>query len=389
MAAHSKVGASSAKRWLACPGSVALADSLDGDPDLATEEGDFAADGTFAHRVLELALADRLTVPEALVQALAEEPRKVPDWCEETVQAAFDVLAPIRDRGDAFWTEIRVEYAPQYNGFGTCDFAAVDGDTLVVGDFKSGAGVRVKAERNEQLLCYAVGVWSYINRPSSPLRDAVATEVRKVRLLVIQPRIPGGITSWELTIEELREWGLLVMLEGIKATRQAGAALKTGEHCRFCPALAVCPRWQEIVSALTNHAKRDADVSKLDPKQVRFVLENASLLRAYIKAVEAAALKMALAGRGPDGYKVVPGKTNRQWRGDEAREVLELLYGPDAFEPASLKSPAQIEALPGGKHVVAQHAYQPEGGPTLVPITDQRPAWQPPNFRELFNPNAE
>lgn len=385
MTAHSKVGASAAKRWLACPGSVALSESIDGDPAFATEEGEHATDGTFAHRVLEIAIADSVDPEAALAQALAEEPREVPPWLLDAVTEAHAVLAPIRDRAWAHWTEIKVEYAPQYGGFGTCDFAALEDEVLTVGDFKSGVGVRVAAEGNEQLLCYAVGVWRYVNSPGNPLRDHTA-DVKRVRLLVLQPRLPGGITSWEIGITELREWALTVMLAGLAATKRPDAALAQGEHCRFCPALAICPKWQETTRLA---AGKGDDMGKLDAEYVRFVLENAGLLRKHIKAVETAALKMALAGRGPPGYKVVPGKTNRQWRGDEAREVLELLYGDDAFEPRSLRSPSQIEALPGGKDVAARYAYQPEGGPTLVPETDQRPAWQPPNFRDLFNLNAE
>lgn len=382
MAAHSKVGASAAKRWLTCPGSVRLADAAEADEFIGKDESsEFADDGTFAHRVLELAIGERVSVDEAVKTALAETPREVPPWLENAVGAAVEHLAPYT--GDAYWLEQRVVFAEEHDGFGTCDFAAVVGDTLVIADFKSGVGVRVKAERNEQLLCYAIGVLHYL-RNSPPLAKAFLPDLLKVRLVVLQPRVPDGITEWECSVDAVSRWAAQVMLPGLKATEDPAAELKRGDHCRFCPALAICPEWQKVVRAgLGPTARSEPDVSKLDPGYIEYVLETASILRKHIQAVEKVALKMALAGKGPDGYKVVHGKANRTWKA-EATETLEMLYGDDAYLPRELKSPAQIEGLPGGDHVAKQFAYSPQGAPTLVPKTDQRPEYQHPNFQQLF-----
>lgn len=73
MTTHSKVGASSAKRWMACPGSVRLSEGIE------SKSSKFSIEGTQAH-----ALAEQwLTAGECPVNAdqeMAENVRVYVDW---------------------------------------------------------------------------------------------------------------------------------------------------------------------------------------------------------------------------------------------------------------------------------------------------------------------
>jgi hypothetical protein len=81
-------------------------------------------------------------------------------------------------------------------------------------------------------------------------------------------------------------------------------------------------------------------------------------------------------GQNVPGYKLVEGKSNRQWRDEEdAKAALgEELKVTDIFTK-KLISPAQAEKKLGkGHQVVTQHSIKPEGKPALAPLSDKRPA---------------
>lgn len=368
MTTHSKVGASSAKRWLACPGSVPLSERTGADPYLAQDPSEVAEDGTFAHRALELIISDNLNAREAVAQTAEETGRAPAPWCLDVVDEAYGILSHYMHREYRYWAEHRVTFAPAYDGFGTLDFAAWKPGRLIVADLKTGVGVRVTAHMNEQLLCYAWG----------QLRELRDWEVNVVELIVIQPRVPGGITRYELTRKALEDWVNNVLYVGLSATQDANPKLKVGEHCRFCPALVHCPA--QRVQAVETAASAAFPEHAADAE---WVLQNAPIIRKYLAEVERYALKKALAGKPPLGYKVVPGKTNRVWR-DGAEDTLALLYGDEVYEAPRLKSPAQVENLPGGRDIATQFAYQPQGAPTLAPESDPRAPFQHADFKQLF-----
>jgi hypothetical protein len=77
---------------------------------------------------------------------------------------------------------------------GTADAVIVAGSRLHVIDLKYGRGVRVDAERNPQLILYALAALDTLD----PLG-----EVTDVMLTIHQPRLEH-VSSWEATADELR-----------------------------------------------------------------------------------------------------------------------------------------------------------------------------------------
>lgn len=152
---HAVLSASSAHRWLACPPS-ALACA--GVKDTASE---YAQQGTDAHSLCEYkllkSLGQKAKDPTENLTYFDEEMADCSDayteFVQEQVEAAkqkcADPIVLVEQRLDFS------EYVPE--GFGTGDCVIVGDGTLSVIDFKYGVGIVVEAERNPQMMCYALG----------------------------------------------------------------------------------------------------------------------------------------------------------------------------------------------------------------------------------------
>ncbi len=128
MAAHSKLGASGAHRWINCPGSV----NLIGDRHDQDDDGsDFSARGTAAHDTASECLAGTLEPWEALGRIYRIGSYHIV-LDEEDVQAIqiYTVLCQgVMDRAESFWIEHPVNLATYHKDlWGTIDFAALSRD---------------------------------------------------------------------------------------------------------------------------------------------------------------------------------------------------------------------------------------------------------------------
>ncbi len=235
--AHATFGASGAKRWLKCPGSIALAKKAP--PEV---ESKYAKEGTDAHSCLELFLKNErhkeravakllyATYPEVMVNHAWDAAKAIRELIPE---GDVEVLCETRVDSTAYTT--RDETDPQ---FGTVDSAIVEHfGTLYVIDFKYGAGIPVHPENNEQMIYYGVGIARKYHYNFS-----------RVVLVVIQPRRPvkgETIRTWEISPRELRAWEK-TFREGVKRAQSKRAPLKAGEHCKFCKAEGICKEKKNI-----------------------------------------------------------------------------------------------------------------------------------------------
>ena len=117
---------------------------------------------------------------------------------------------------------------------------------LSVIDLKYGAGVPVEVEDNPQLLYYGLGAL-LANKQWKP---------HEVEVVIVQPRCPhpdGPVRSQVLQVVDLLEFAA-DLVEAVKRTEEASeqhatldtlnwmrAYLNPGDHCRWCPAAAICP----------------------------------------------------------------------------------------------------------------------------------------------------
>ena len=102
------------------------------------------------------------------------------------------------------------------------------------------------------------------------------------------------------------------------------------------------------------------------------------MISGWLKAIKERALSQMLNGEEIPGFKVVEGRSAREW-GDTSGMVAELAaagYGPaDIYEPQELLSPAKMEKSLGKKkfaELVGSRIVTKPGNPTIAPESDKR-----------------
>lgn len=350
--AHATLSASGAHRWMACPGSVAAESGL---PDRTSS---FAAEGTLAHEVVERALRLDLNC-----DAVCDRPEMA-----EAAQVYVDYVRALPGKHSFIETRVSFdEWVP--GGFGTADSIVIDDatQTLHITDLKFGKGVRIDAEHNPQAMLYALGAFDAFG---------FIYEIKHIRIAIIQPRI-DHISEWEISVTDLLKWGEIARAAA-EATTKANAPRVPGDkQCRFCKAKATCPAlWKKTEQALLAEFD-DLDpkpVNKLSDNQLRQALEAKPLIEAWLSAVERLVMERIAAGNVFPGFKIVEGRSLRQWK-DDVGATLEFLLGEKAYTK-KIVSPAQAEKLLGKTHrdKIEGLVVKPRGKPTLTGEGDPRPS---------------
>ncbi len=400
MTTHAILGASSAARWLACPGSVREIGAL---PIYLQNPGTkYAQEGTAAHALGEVCLRDD-TEPEfyrgqwinadVAVFGSEEDAKTLPgDW--------FPVNSDMIDAVSIYTDAIRGYMAKFGNAqlhlekkvypvvgreddlFGTADAIVVEPyGVLIVGDYKHGAGIVVEIEDNDQLKYYGLGALNYV--------EGMGEEVSEVWLVIIQPRAEhrdGPVRRWKISVEDLREFGD-TLVAGSAATEDPLAQLVSGSHCRdhFCNAQAKCPLLKsqimetamEILPDIEEPVVRLPDSS--DGAEIARAMTIASLAKGWAKSVGEMAIIAAQAGVEIPGKKMVRKSKNRAWKdADDVERRLKNKKGILASKifKTVLQTPAQVEKVVG-KEWVAKYAHKPEGDVILVDEDDKRLALPP------------
>lgn len=360
--AHSKLGASSADRWIECPGSVRLCASL---PPAPTSS--YAAEGSIAHDIaahflekgyfpkgeLDPVMIEHVTTYIAFVQGIWKKVKPHPK-SKHLVEKKFHLKDLHADL------------------FGTSDDVIYDYEekTLHVTDFKYGAGVAVDAEENVQLMYYGLGA----------LFAMGDVPIEKIYLHIVQPRIQSGppIKTWECDPIVLFDFSV-DLTEYAKRTEAPDAGFKTGDHCRWCSAKIVCPAVKADRQIAAKAEFQKENLGSLTRESVAFLLEKLPALEAWITAVREFAYLEAKHGRVPPGYKLVSKRATRKWADPNAAvKQLERMVHPtamsDCMTTPELKSPAQVEKVLGkqGHELVASLVVSVSSGDTLVADSDAR-----------------
>lgn len=385
MAAHAKLGPSSAERWFACPGSIRASAGL---PNVS---GVFAAEGTAAHGLASTCLEKDKNAswflghvfgPKGWVSADAEEADgkedfEVTDEMADAVQTYLDLCRQFMGPGWEYEIEQRLDLSAVHKDvFGTGDFVAYHVETkkLVVVDYKHGKGHAVTVQENKQLLTYGLGAaLRHHNRGLSG-----------IDLYIVQPRCPhkdGPVRHAEYDSVDLLEFRSL-LAAAAKATEALDAPLAAGDHCKFCLAAPTCPVLREKATALAE-SEFATEVSALSADKCGEILRQAGLLKDWIKRVEAHAQMEAQHGRVPTGFKLVAKRATRKWKNaEEAKTYLAAVLDLDndqIFDEPKMKSPAKIEAVIGKKRgkEIADLYEAVSSGANLVPEEDDRQALKP------------
>jgi hypothetical protein len=355
---HSKLSPSTAKRWMNCPGSVKLIESAP-----PQKPNIYAAEGSVAHAVAASMLdrADSVIDLEIVQPNYADPNRNIEnDWCTYDVDE-FHIIATdemyayagvyadfVSDLEDEWGVEAQIEQRvvvdEELGLYGTADcILYVPYNRLYVIDFKYGAGNKVSAENNEQLMYYALG--ALLTLPEEERLD-----VPEVEMIIVQPRgIGQPIERFVMKTQDLLAWNMS-LLTAVYKTQKEDAELIPGDWCKYCPAAPICPALKQTSMELTKTVfENELDSSNSPPKltndQLIEVLDKADLIRDWLKAVEKYAFNKLEAKEEVRGYCLKPRYGNRKWKDEKEaiRYFKDCNFDEDELFNTVFKSPTQLE----------------------------------------------
>lgn len=364
--AHAQLSPSSAVRWMACPGSVALSKGM---PD---DSSSFADEGTDAHELAALCL-------ETSTDAAAYKGRIMGKGHEvntEMVLAVQDYVDYVRGVVAATNGTLLVEQRLPISGItgepdahGTSDVVILAGKELIVVDLKYGRGVAVDADGNPQLQIYGLAALNEFG---------LAEDFETVRMVIHQPRL-GAVSEWTQTVQQMEEFAAEVAEAAAHAVMPNALLNPTTKGCKFCKAKANCSALQTEVLDMFDEIHPEAPSDML-----AIALAKADLVEAWLKAIRAEVETRLLAGVPVPGYKLVQGKRGaRQWASKDDAEALlkqmrlkvEEMYDLTLISPTSAEKLAKAAVIgPRQWPKVLSLITQPEGKPSVAPETDKRPA---------------
>lgn len=374
---HAKWSASATARNWQCPGALALSKTAP-----ASKESIHAATGTAVHQIAERCLRESKDASEFLGTKEKTKQHEI-DITEDEVNSAqmyidYVLQRAIEAKRQGGWAKIEQYFSleslePPFDAGGTGDAVMYfPQDRLIeVADLKNGQGI-VEIEENKQLRTYGLG--AVLANPD------LAVDV--IRVTVVQPRAPhkdGRIRSEDFTYVDLIEW-TAELLERMALSKKAEDEfakvgqnsvlfdewckkwLRTG-NCFFCPNSGPCPAQNaERTQKMRQWLDDDLEPKPLDSNHPALMsdealadaLDSLPALEEAIKALRAYAHNKAETGAKIPRYVLVDKIGNRKWGADDAKVISDLktvvkLTDDQIFEPAKLRSVAQIEKVLGAK----------------------------------------
>lgn len=360
---HALLSASSAHKWISCPPSALLSKKFE------DASSSFAQEGTDAHTLAQYKL-------EKLLGLDTKDPTESLSFYDEEMNshaeyyAAFVIEQLEKVRETCADPQILIEqkldfskYVPE--GYGHVDCLIIADGTLTVIDYKYGLGIKVSAERNPQMFCYALG--------GLALFDGIY-DIDNIHLIIYQPR-RENISEYSISKSELIKWAEEVLAPTAQLAIKGEGEYKAGEHCQFCKAKATCRKRAEYNLEL---AKYDfEEPATLDNDEIAAILAKADELVSWVNDVKEYALNEALNGTKFEGFKVVSGRSNRKYTDESAVADVVIAAGKDPYEKKLLGITA-MTALLGKKtfeDILGGLTFKPPGKPVLVTADDKRPEY--------------
>ena len=351
----------------------------------------YTREGTIAHAMAEAILRDMLaqdltSFPEPAEYLTSRSGVILAEFCRtcdhegldwrEMAETVYDhyvrpvyeayLGAKLQDPDAELLIEARLklsEFIPE--GFGSSDAVLIYGRTLEVFDLKYGKGVKVDAEHNAQMMCYALGAYC---------GPGETYDITDVRMTILQPRLRHE-SSWAITAPDLLHWAHNSLKPAAQLAFRGEGEQVPGEHCRFCKVAAKCRALADYTLRVTQE-KTEPGVMTLE--EIAALLPHFSTIKSWISSVEEYALEAALEGDTIPGYKVVEGRSLRKI--SDPRKAMELLEDA-GFEPGAYRKPAELKTITdlektltkkGFKTLLGDLVIKPEGKPTLVAESDPR-----------------
>lgn len=384
MTTHSKFSASASHRWIRCPGSLGLTDHAVATHQIepGADAGEAAREGTMLHNVTESLL---LSGEDAYTQAqLTDEQQDAVQFCLDATRALPGVVRLY---------ELRSTYGeaigqPGNIAYGTADVVVVDGHTLHIGDHKFGRNY-VNPEGNPQMRLYALGVLDAL--------EALGERIDTVVMHIFQPRVSLAQPPCTMTLDELKQSAKEISAAAKAAREPWEKHLHPSEDaCRYCPVKAICPALQKETMDLLTHEEPE----EMNDKALSDTLAKAELIRGYLNAVEAEAMRRLTKGDPVDGFKLVVGRPgNRKWTLDDEAAIAQMkALGIDGVKVSPITPTQAISSLSrlvegktakdrkaAAAEAIDQFASREPGKPKMVSQATEGTPWSTSASLEEFD----
>lgn len=360
---HAVLSASSSERWLNCPPSARLCEAYE------DKCSDYAAEGTDAHALCEFRLKQVLGIP-------ADDPIENLSWYNEEMEdcatgyAAYvsELLETAKQTcaDPVVMIEQRVDFSRWVKeGFGTADCIVIADGVLNICDYKNGQGCLVLAERNPQMMLYALGALEIF--------DGIY-DIDTIRMTIYQPR-KSNISVYEMDKADLYEWANSELTQKAQLAYEGQGSFSCGEWCRFCKAKAECRERAEANLALARYEFQTPAL--LADEEIADILGKVDALTAWAADVKEYALQQAISGTAFPGWKLVEGRSNRKYTSETAVAAAVEGAGFNPYEKKLLGITAMQKLLGKSRfeELLAPYIEKPQGRPTLVRSSDKRPEW--------------
>lgn len=363
---HAILSPSSAKRWIHCTPSALLAEAA------GSKSSVYAEEGTLAHEIAEYALTKYMEgeydpiIDEAL--PIKDEHLKNPlfsidmanyirDYCDYVIGEGYEMARA--DGACQMFLERRVDitdFAP--DSFGSVDVTLLSDKTIHIIDLKYGAGVKVFADHNEQMMLYALGA----------LKEAASQNITDIRMTIAQVRL-DHYDTFEMSKGELLDWAEKVLKPAAKAAIQGKGKQVIGSWCGFCPVKAQCRAQRDAILA---DFEEKPDPLLLSDEEIVDLIGKIDTYKSWIELVNKYAYDRAIRGHKWDGYKLVAGRSSRVIK-DEAkiRQALLNEFLEDEVLNIKLKGIGDLEKLLGKKVFNARFGDAIESRPGALKLVPE------------------
>ncbi len=357
---HAILSASGSHRWLACTPSARLEQEFNDTDSTASLEG------TAAHSLAEHKLKKKLKMQSTRPNTIYDNDEMemyTDDYSDYVVEQY--TKAKRYDENAKVLIEQRLDfscYVPE--GFGTGDAVIVSKGKLHIIDLKYGLGVLVNAEKNPQMMLYALGALRKYEKEY---------EIKKVKLTIFQPR-RENVTTWETTTAALKKWANKILRPKAEMAYRGTGKYEPGAHCQFCKAAIKCrARAEEKLKLAKEEFKKPPLITD---NEIESVLAKIPDIKKWCDDIMEYALEKALNGKKWEGFKIVAGRGTRKYLNEEAVVAALNKAGYYDIYKKSLLPITEMEKLMTKKtfsEVLGKLVCKTEGKPTLVSLDDKRP----------------
>ena len=360
---HAILSASSSHRWLNCSPSARL------EQEFEDRETEAAAEGTAAHALCEHKLRRALKLQSRRKPISRYDCDEMDMHTDNYVQFVLETLSEARQHcpDPLINIEQRLDfscYVP--DGFGTGDCIIISDKTMHVIDFKYGQGVLVDAEQNPQMMLYALGALR--------LFDSLY-DIEDVAMTIYQPR-RENISTWTISVADLKTWAEEELIPRAKLAFEGKGDFMPGPWCTFCKAAVKCRARAEEKLRLAQY--EFAKPPLLTDAEIEDILGKLDDLTRWAEEIKAYAQDAALNhGKQWHGYKVVEGRSVRKYSNEDAVVEAANAAGYHDIFRKTLLPITEMEKLVGKQdfaEILGGLIVKPAGKPTLVPMSDKRPA---------------